>query len=180
MLRATFAAILAFLLFLMLHVLDFYFLIPQERTHSLLITALIGLVCFLLMCCYFPNEEWFQRKLRLNDNVMHRFIFPLLGAFFYGFLFLGYTEFYFTAERSITFRMLMLISKQPDQTITQETMFAQYDVSGIITKRLDDLAYGGFLIHQSDSYKLTSKGKMTLSIYQIALDCLRFDNGEKK
>ena len=179
MLRSTVAAILAFLIFLTSHVLAFYFLIPQERTHSLLLTAALGLICFLLLCCCLPPEEWFQQKLRINNKTMQRIVYPLLGACFYVFLFLGYTEFYFTAERSITVRMLMLVKKQPNQTITQNEMFAQYDVSGIITKRLDDLVYGGFLMQQDGSYKLTPKGKITLSIYQIALHCLRFDNGSK-
>lgn len=180
MLRATFAAILAFLLFLVLHVLDFHFLIPQERTNSLLGAALIGLVCFMLILYYLPNEEWFQHKLRINNNTMRRLVFPILGALFYGFLFLGYLEFYFTAERSISFRMLMIIDKQPDHTMTQENMFTQYDVPGIIDKRFDDLTYGGYLTHQGDSYKITPKGNIALTIYRFAIEYLRLDNSQRK
>lgn len=178
MLRAVFAAILAFLLFLVAHVLNFHFFIPQERTHSLLCTAFAGLISYAVILYFLPNEAWFQQRLHLNDKKMCYLVFPFLGALFYGFLFLGYLEFYFTAERSITFRMLMIIDKQPEHTISSEQMFAKYDVPGILTKRFDDLVYGGYLVCQNNHYQLTAKGKNTLTIYRFAIDWLRLGNGE--
>jgi hypothetical protein len=180
MLRTTTAAILAFIIFLIIHLLDFHFLIPQEKIHNLLWAATFGLIMLALILCYLPKEEWFQEKLHIDDKKMKHLIYPILGALFYGFLFLGYLEFYFTAERSITFRMLMLVDKQPDHTITRDKMFAEYDIPGIIDKRFSDLTYGGYLTQKDDSYHLTNKGDITLSIYRFAIQYLHLGSGERK
>ena len=180
MIRATLAAIFSFLLFLIVHVLDFHFLIPYEKTNSLLGAMLLGLLIFPVFFYLLPMEEVLQKKCHLSDRLMKRWVFPLLGVLFYGFLFLGYLEFYFTADRSITFRMLMLTDKQPSQTVTRENMFRLYDVPGIINKRFDDLTYGGYLAQQGDEYRLTEKGKLALNIYRFAIDYLRLDDGKRK
>ena len=134
-----------------------------------------------LILCYLPPEEWFKAKLHINDNLMNRLFYPLLAAILYGFLFLGYLEFYFTAERSITFRMLMIIDKEPKHQITMDKMFKKYDVPGIIDKRFADLTYGGYLTHGKDSYyTLTNKGHIILSIYRFTIDYLHLGSGEKK
>ena len=180
MLRVTLSAVLAFLLFLMLHFLDFYFLIPQEKVNHLLGAALIGLLSIGVFLWVFPNESWFQRKLYLNDDRVRRYIFPILGLLFYGFLFLGYLEFYFTADRSITFRMLMIVDKEKNYAITHQKMFELYDVPGVINKRFEDLVYGGYLTQKGNVYYLTSKGHVTLSIYRYAIEHLHLHSGEKK
>jgi hypothetical protein len=107
MIKALLSTILSFLVFLILHVIDFHFFIPQEKVVSLLWTAYLGLFVFGLLYWILPAEDWFQTKLRLNKKTMERWIFPACGVLFYGFLLLGYLEFYFTADRSITFRMLI-------------------------------------------------------------------------
>ncbi|MDF1758428.1 MAG: hypothetical protein P1U74_09060 [Legionellaceae bacterium] len=180
MLRATIAAVIAFIIFLVIHFLDFYFLVPEAKTNSLLWAATFGFVILALILCYLPPEEWFQEKLHINDLTMKRMIYPLLSAILYGFLFLGYTEFYFTADRSITFRMLMIVNKQPEKSITYDEMFKKYNVPGIIDKRFDDLTYGGYLEKDNSTYKLTPKGNIALNIYKFAIKYLRLDNGEKK
>ncbi len=179
MLRSTIAAVLAFLLFLSIHFLDFHFLIPEARTNNLLWAATFGLISLALILSYLPSEEWFKTKLHINDDLMRRLIYPILSALFYGFLFLGYLEFYFTAERSITFRMLMIMDKQPQHTITREEIFNKYDVPGIIDKRLEDLKYGGYIADKDNKYNLTTKGKITLSIYKFAIDFLHLGTSEK-
>lgn len=179
MLRSTIAAVLAFILFLVTHFLDFHFYIPYARTNHLLWAATFGLVSLALILRYLPSEQWFQEKLHINDSLMQRLIYPLLGAILYGFLFLGYLEFYFTAERSITCRMLMIMGKQPEHTITRDEMFKKYDVPGIIDKRLSDLEYGGYIKQHDNQYTLTSKGKLTLGIYRFSIDFLRLGSGEK-
>lgn len=179
MLRSAIAAILAFILFLVTHFLDFHFYMPYARTNHLLWSATLGLISLALILRYLPTEKWFQEKLHISDSLMQRLIYPLLSALLYGFLFLGYLEFYFTAERSITFRMLMIMGKQPEKTITRDDMFKKYDVPGIIDKRLSDLEYGGYIMKKDNKYTLTNKGKLTLGIYQFSIDFLRLGNVEK-
>lgn len=180
MIRATLAAIFSYLLFLIVHFLDFHFVIPYEKTNSLFGAMFFGLLSFPLFFYLLPMEEVLQKKCHLSDRLMKHWVFPLFGVLFYGFLFLGYLEFYFTADRSITFRMLMLTGKQPNQTVTRENMFRLYDVPGIINKRFDDLAYGGYLSQQGDEYRLTEKGKLALNIYRFTIDYLHLGDGERK
>ncbi len=179
MLRSTIAALLAFILFLTIHFLDFHYLIPENRTNNLLWAATFSLVALALILSYLPSEEWFQEKLHISNELMTKLFYPLLSAILFGFLFLGYLEFYFTAERSITFRMLMIMEKQPKQTISHDDMFVKYDVPGIIDKRLDDLKYGGYITSKNNKYTLTTKGKITLSIYKFTIDFLHLGTQEK-
>lgn len=179
MLRSVFAALLAFLLFLAIHFLDFHYLIPENRTDSLLKTATISLICLAFILKYLPSEEWFQKILHINDGLKNKLFYPLLSALLFGFLFIGYLEFYFTAERSITFRMLMIMNKQPKQSITRDEMFLKYDVPGIIDKRFNDLEYGGYITNKNKEYTLTTKGKITLSIYAFTIDFLHLGTQEK-
>ncbi len=179
MLRVTISAFAAFLFFLVTHFLYFHYFWPQERINALLWIAVLGFIVFLVFTRTLPAEDWFQSKLRLNNERMKRWIFPTLGALFYAFLFMGYLEFYFTADRSITFRMLMITDKEPGHSITRDRMFMLYDVPGIINRRFDDLAYGGYLEQQGSDYRLTTKGKVILEIYRFTIDYLHLGNSEK-
>ena len=92
---------------------------------------------------------------------------------------MGYIEFYFTADRSITFRMLMITEKQPDHRITREKMSLLYDVPGIINRRFDDLVYGGYYELKGGYYYITGKGRIVLKIYQVAIEELHLGTGER-
>lgn len=180
MIKSTISASITFLLFLLLHFISFHYFIPNNKVNTLLLTALLGLGIYFILIYKLPNEEWFITKFCLTDNSMKRFIYPLLGIVFYGFLILGYLEFYFTADRSITFRMLMITDKQPTHSITQKEMFELYDVPGILNKRFSDLTYGGYYQLHGDTYQLTTKGKIILDIYKVAINQLHLGTGEKK
>lgn len=178
MLRVSTAALLSFVIFLAMHFAYFHYGMPHEKVKSLLLTAGIGLIVFFLLLCVFPAEEWFKSKLHISQGVMSRWIYPAFGVLFYGFLLLGYLEFYFTADRSITFRMLMIADSQPGHYITKEKMADLYDVPGILDKRFEDLTYGGYFELKGDVYHLTDKGKIILSIYKVAIKKLHLGTGE--
>lgn len=178
MIRSTIAAFFAFLFFLTIHFLFFYYFNPSHKVNVILICALAGLIFFLILILFFPQEGWFRNKFNISEANM-KWGFLILGALFYGFLFLGYLEFYFTADRSITFRMLMVTAKQREHSITQEQMFTIYDTEGIIKRRFSDLVYGGFYTLKGNIYYLTPKGEFVLRIYRIAIKMLHLDNGEK-
>lgn len=179
MLRVSTAALLAFLIFLVMHFAYFHYCMPIEKVKSLLLTAGLGLIFFSFFIYIFPSEEWFKGKLHISDGVMSRWVYPAFGVLFYGFLLLGYLEFYFTADRSITFRMLMITDKQINHSVTKEQMVALYDVPGILDKRFEDLTYGGYFELNGDVYRLTDKGKIILRIYKVAIEELNLGTGEQ-
>jgi len=178
-LKVSICASLAFLIFLAIHFAYFHYCMPENKVNNLLLTAGLGLGIFLFFVYIFPSEEWFKGKLHISETDMTRWVYPALGAIFYGFLLLGYLEFYFTADRSITFRMLMIADKQPNHQVTQEQMSSLYDVPGILSRRFDDLTYGGYFELQGNYYGITKKGKFILNIYKIAIEGLHLGTGEK-
>jgi hypothetical protein len=178
MLRVSTAAVLSFMIFLAMHFTYFHYGMPHEKIKSLLLTAGLGLIVFFVLLYIFPAEEWFKSQLHISQGVMNRWIYPAFGVLFYGFLLLGYLEFYFTADRSITFRMLMIADKQPGHAITKEKMAELYDVPGILDRRFEDLTYGGYFELKGNVYYITNKGNIILKIYQIAIEKLRLGTGE--
>lgn len=180
MLRVSTAAVLSFVIFLAMHFVYFHYGMPHEKVKSLLLTAGLGLIVFFLLLYIFPAEEWFKSKLHISQDVMSRWIYPAFGVLFYGFLLLGYLEFYFTADRSITFRMLMIADKQPGHSITKEKMADLYDIPGILDKRFEDLTYGGYFKLEGNVYQTTEKGKIILKIYRIAIEGLHLGTSELK
>jgi hypothetical protein len=153
--------------------MHFHFFVPQEKTNSVLWAAFAGLIIFVSLLGVLPSEEWFMKRLGLNQTSMNRVIYPALGILCYAFLILGYFVFYFTADRSITFRMLMIADQQPGQVITAEQMLEKYDTPTIILRRLDDLSYGGYLVRNEKGYQLTTKGQIAVAIYRFTIEFLR-------
>jgi hypothetical protein len=180
MLKVSSAALISFVIFLAMHFTYFHYGMPYEKVKSLLLTAGIGLVIFFPLLFILPSEEWFKNKLFISSEAMNRWIYPAFGVLFYGFLLLGYLEFYFTADRSITFRMLMITDKQPGHFITKEKMAGIYDVPGILDRRFEDLTYGGYFELKGDVYQLTNKGKIILSVYKFTIEKLHLGTGEIK
>ena len=91
----------------------------------------------------------------------------------YSLLFIGYLEFYFTADRSITVRMLNVIQDSNRGSMNADEMLKIYDLDNIILSRFDDLEYGGY-IHKNvnGSYELTKKGMLVSNLYRIAFKTL--------
>ena len=173
MVRSTCAALIAFVLFVILHFLHFHFFIPADKAASVLGMALFGGVLYLIALKLLPAEEKLRRTLRL-DGPKALVIFPaLVGGLVYALLFMGHLEFYFTADRSITFRMLRIIDEQPDHSLASAQMLEIYDTKAIILRRFEDLEYGGYLQRQGEKYSLTPKAERTLWLYRFTIDFLR-------
>ena len=172
MLRITLATFSAFTLFVIAHWLHFHFFDPYDRVPSILMTMLIFMGVYFVLIKYLPSEDRITRAMKLGGTKFYSWLPVLLGAFLYFMLFIGYLEFYFTADRSITFRMLRITHEREGASITAEEMLAAYDTNAIITGRLDDLVYGGYLQKNGDRYSLTPKGIFILSIYRVTIDFL--------
>ena len=95
-----------------------------------------------------------------------------MGLLFYAFLFLGYLEFYFTADRSMTCRMLVLLDEFPAKRMTENDFLEHYDTDRIIRRRLDDMTWGDYLVKKGDHYMHTKKGQLTQQIYGAVIKFL--------
>ena len=172
MLKLLIASFSAFIIFIMGHWLHFHYIIPFNRVSSMFTAAGLGLLVYFVIYKLLPDENVLVTKLGLNKSALLKSLPLMVGGLFYAFLFLGYLEFYFTADRSITFRMLRMTDEKQGQVITSEEMLAQYDTKGIVLRRFEDLVYGGYMAKQGEQYSLTAKGKFILSIYRPTIDFL--------
>jgi hypothetical protein len=171
MFQVIIAAILSFMFFLVVHFLHFHFCKPAGKTKSLLLVALLGFPFFALMLFVLPSEDHILHALHLGDSASG-VLLRLAGAAFYAVLIIGYFNFYLTADRSISLRMLMMTDARPDHAITMEQMLAAYDTKAIITGRMDDLTYGGSLEQDGDRYRVTARGKRALALFRFPVNFL--------
>lgn len=170
MLKVIVSILSSFIIFLLIHALHFHYFEPYDRVNSVIGAALVGYFLFFAFYYFLPDEESLARKLRLNYLMVKKTVPLVLGTLLFYLLFVGYLVFYFTADRSITFRMLRITDERPSQSITAEEMLAEYDTKDIIVRRFDDLVYGGYFVKENDKYTLTPKGKFVLGIYRFTID----------
>jgi len=170
MLKVILATASSFLLFLCVHFIHFHYFEPYDRVNSVIGAALFGYICFFIFYRFLPDEETLVSRLKLPYNNIKKVVPLALGTILFFLLFIGYLEFYFTADRSITFRMLRITDERPAQSITVPEMLSTYDTQDIIVRRFDDLVYGGYLKKENDIYTLTPKGKLVLGVYRFTID----------
>ena len=156
---------------MIIHAITFHFNPKlKAKTRSIFLTFLALIPVYGLTYFFLPpdpiltllldpstNDSWERGTMELVNFLM--------GLVFYAFLFLGYLEFYFTADRSMTFRMLALLADFPERSMTEEDFLEHYDTDRIIRRRLDDMTWGGYLIKDRDCYILTTKGQLIQKFY---------------
>ncbi|MBI2911499.1 MAG: hypothetical protein HYY05_05100 [Chloroflexi bacterium] len=97
----------------------------------------------------------------------------LVGWLLYTLLFIGYLEFYFTADRSISFMILVHLEKQGNTGATREQLARAVNVEGYFQRRFDDLVYGGYLRRIGATYYNTAKGRIFARLYGSIIRYLR-------
>lgn len=107
-----------------------------------------------------------------------RLVFCLAGLGAYAAVFLGYLEFYFTADRSITVRIMREILGSPEGEITQEAFKARFDTEEqIFRRRFRELVESGYLSADGPRYRLTPKGAFVGALYDRVIRALNLDGG---
>ena len=178
MARSILIAILGFLFFLIIHVLIFVYINPIEKVNSLMLTFGFTLIltCIFYWCGFLLNiDKWIEKYFQNSK----KWIGFVLTIFLLVLLFIGYLEFYFTVDRSITFRMLIIVDHFKDYTLSSDQLLSLYNTNEIIKSRISDLEFGGYLkVDENLKLAVTEKGKIILSIYKFALDLLNFSAEE--
>ena len=172
MIRLLLATFLSFTIFVAGHWLHFHFGNPYDRVNSVMGAAGFGLLLMVIIYRFLPSESHLLAKLRITNSPVVKFLPLVVASLLYALLFVGYLEFYFTADRSITFRMLRMTDENPNSSVTAEEMLKLYDTRSIVIRRFDDLVYGGYMFKEGDQYRLTPKGQRVLSVYRRTIDFL--------
>lgn len=163
------------LIFLIIHFLYFFIKNPVEKVFAIFIIWLFVMPFVVIIYFFMPEDVYFFKKINVKYRKTVKLVFKLFISFIiYALLFIGYLEFYFTADRSITFRILM-IAESENISFDRYDILNKYDTESIILRRIDDLTYGGYLEKtgdNNDKYKLTNKGILILNIYKNAIHFL--------
>lgn len=175
MLKTTVLVVACFSAQFIVHLLVFHFRTVQNRFRTLYRFAWVGLALYAVLYFATPNESrWYTAALAAWPDADRWTVGGhfLLGVLLYAFTFMGYLEFYFTADRSISFRIMMMAEDAPGKTIRYEELLKIIDPNSIIDWRLDDLVYGGYLTRKDKSYSITRKGFVTQKFYRWAVKFL--------
>ena len=181
MLKAASIAIICFLIFLVCHVITFHFANNlKARVRSIMLTFIALIPAYGAIYISTPLDPLLASVLNPSPVVESQretleLIHFFMGLLFYSFLFLGYLEFYFTADRSMTCRMLTLLYDSSGKKMTESDFLEHYDTDRIIRRRLDDMTWGGYLIKDGDYYIHTKKGLVVQKFYGTVIKFLNMD-----
>ena len=166
-----------FLIFLLIHFSVFHFCRIEKKTRSITLTFLSVIPVYLVGYFITASDPLYTVLIDSTHHTGPQFyslqvISFLAGLMLLGFLFLGHLEFFYTAGRSMTFRMLTLLHEHPMPELTSENFLELYDTNRIIQRRLDDMTYGGYLVEADFGYQLTSKGQRIQTLYAWVINSL--------
>ncbi len=168
MLRSFVLVSAAVLLFFAVHAIVFH----RRRIHSRF-RALC--VIFALVGAAYCAAYWL---LPMPLTEPRGLFFFLNGLAYYGFIFLGYLEIYFTADRSITIRIMREILKSSGKEITIEEFKKVFETEEkIFLRRFSEMAESGYLSAAGSGYRLSRKGLFTAAFYGAMIDYLNLEGG---
>ncbi len=167
--KAVVAGLGCFFLFLVLHVVVFRFIKPEERFRTLTLIFYGLLPLYIVVYFLLPGARWF--------STLHEFLDFLAGLFLYIFLFLGYCQFYFIVDRSISVRVMMEIENSGGEGRGFDEIKRLYSFDHILSRRLEHMVYGGYLEKKGERYVNTRKGHTVASLFAFLKDFLRIGPG---
>ena len=163
MITGIFVALSSAAIFLLLHVAIFHFLRPKRHFRSIVLTFLGVIPVYAVLFWVFSDS--FAAHYFLN------------GLVIFLFLFLGYCQFYFIVDRSVSVRIMIEIEKSQGKSLTEEQIMGVYSLEGMMVRRLQHMEDGGYITRQSGAYMNTGKGSLEARLFAWLKDLLRVGLG---
>lgn len=153
----------AFILFFVAHALLLHWRKPDNgwRTVTRFFWFFFG--AYTLAFWIIPLPNWLG-ILNLESALARLFAWAN-GAALYILVFLGYAQFYFLIDRSVSARIMIEIEQSPEKRLRIEGIHQRYDPKSMQTRRLNDMLYGGYVIKEGEYYKNTKKGDLHARIF---------------
>lgn len=165
MIEAIILSGVAFFLFLIVHFLWFHYRKPTNRWRSVMRTFWFFFLLYTLAFVLIPLPNWLDI---LNTQSVSAILFAWAnGAALYVLVFLGYAQFYFLIDRSVSARIMIEIEQSPMKRLRVEEIHERYDPKGMQRRRLQDMLYGGYVIKEGEYYKNTKRGKLHAHIFKF-------------
>lgn len=185
MIKAVLIGFCCFILFLTFHVVVFRTLDLKERFRALTIIffSLIPLyvVTYLLVPVDYlvivPMEPIAPAISQHSIYFFHGAMNFLSGFMLYAFLFLGYCQFYFIVDRSISVRVMIEMEKAAGKRLSFDDIMRVYSFHGILARRLEHMVEGEYLVREGDYYVTTPKGRLEAKVFCFLKEFLRLGPG---
>jgi hypothetical protein len=187
MIKATAIGFTCFLIFLVLHVAVFRSIRLRERFRALTVLFYCLIPVYAVLYAALPSpyvvnlvpagpgapfmavETFYRATLAVNF---------LGGLALYVFLFLGYCQFYFIVDRSISVRVMIEIENSPGKALSFDEIKRAYSFNGILTRRLEHMVEGRYLMKDpSGMYSNTPKGRAEARLFAFLKDLLMLGPG---
>lgn len=185
MIKAVLIGFCCFILFLTFHVIVFRTIELKERFRALTIIffSIIPLyaVAYLLVPADYlvivPMEPVAPVFSQRSIHFMHGAINFLSGLMLYVFLFLGYCQFYFIVDRSISVRVMIEMERAADKRLSFDDIMLVYSFHGILARRLEHMVEGEYLVREGDYYLNTPKGRLEARVFRFLKEFLKLGPG---
>lgn len=185
MLKAYLDGLFCFIIFLILHVVIFRRYELNERFKTLVYIFLSLFPVYTLVYLLIPYDlvavmpaEPVKPLLPLWLILSLSSVVNFLGGLMlYIFLFLGYCQFYFIVDRSISVRVMIELEKSPNKKLSFKEIEKIYDFDEILSRRLQHMIDAKYIVENSGSYTNTSKGRFEAKIFNFLKEFLRLGKG---
>jgi hypothetical protein len=101
----------------------------------------------------------------------------LNGLLVYGFLFIGYSMFYFLVDRGFSGRIMIEIESSPDRCLRQQDIATRYSLEMVLRRRLTEMLEIGRVVHRDGRYCNTAKGRSAAAMFAFVKRFLQLGEG---
>lgn len=123
---------------------------------------------------WIPLEDPYTGQPSLGWNLF----FCLTGYLYFGLVFLIYLEVYFTADRSITIRVMREIRKSPAKALRMEEFKSLFETEQIIfQRRFREMVLNGYLTEKNGVYRLTPVGTFVADYNDFLIRLIQLEGG---
>ncbi len=165
MLEKIILSFIAFVLFLVVHWVVFHFWQIINRFRVVNRIFLIFLFGYTAMSALIPDGSWYGGV--VTGTAVGRLLTYLNGLAIYIFLFVSYAQFYFLIDRGISARILTEIEETPAKELSFTELTSRYVPHQLLTRRLEDMRYGGYLIETNGRWQMTPKGRLNAVVFRF-------------
>lgn len=185
MLKAYLIGFFCFTFFLILHVIIFRTFELKERFKTLVNIFFSLFPIYILLYILIPYDivsvvpsEPVKPHLPLwLIEVLSAAVNFSSGLMFYIFLFLGYCQFYFIVDRSISVRIMIELENSPEKKLSFDEIKRIYDFNEILSRRLGHMIGSKYIVEDSGYYINTPKGRFEAKVFKFLKDFLNLGKG---
>lgn len=95
----------------------------------------------------------------------------------YIFLFLGYCQFYFIVDRSISVRVMIELENSPAKKLSYDEIKKVYNFDEILSRRLQHMLDSKYIVENSGYYINTKKGRFEAEVLKFLKEFLNLGKG---